>query len=77
MGIANEIGEEQRCAHLFFTGAGLMLRSFFVGFGMIFGTTAIYVSISADLVRVRPPLPAVEYPVERCIWRSAGLFYLE
>jgi hypothetical protein len=43
---------------------------------MIFGTTSLYVRIHADSVRVRPPLPAVEYPVRRCIWRFAGLFLL-
>ena len=42
-----------------------------------FGTIPLYVRIHADSVRVRPPLPAVHNPVERCIWRFAGLFYLE
>lgn len=52
-------------------------EALFCWFGMIFGIILIYVRIHAYLVRVRPPLPAVEYPVERCIWRFAGLFYLE
>ena len=42
-----------------------------------FDTIPLYVSIHAALMRVRPPLPAVHNPVERCIWRFAGLFYLE
>ena len=62
--------------HMFFTGAGQRLRSFFYWFGMYFGTIPIYVRIHADSVRVRPPLPAVKYPVERSIWRFAGLFLL-
>ena len=41
---------------------------------MIFGTIRIYVRIHADSVRVRPPLPAVEYPVERLYLAFCGAF---
>ena len=52
--------------HMFFTGAGQRLRSFFYWFGMYFGTIPIYVRIHADSVRVRPPLPAVEELLHLC-----------
>ena len=62
-------------ANVFHRG-GAEAPLFFCWIGMIFGIILIYVRIHAYLVRVRPPLPAVEYPVRRSIWRFAGLFLL-
>ena len=49
---------------------------FFNHFGTELGTTSHYLALHHHLVRVRPPLPALKYPVERCIWRFAGRFLL-
>ena len=49
---------------------------FFNHFGTELGTTSHYLALHHHLVRVRPPLPALKNPVERCIWRFAGRFLL-
>ena len=41
---------------------------------MIFGTTSLYVRIHADSVRVRPPLPAVQYPRRTLYLAFCGAF---
>ena len=49
---------------------------FFNHFDTELGTTSHYLALHHHLVRVRPPLPALRNPVERCIWRFAGRFLL-
>ena len=49
---------------------------FFNHFETKLGTTPHYLALHHHSVRVRPPLPALRNPVERCIWRFAGRFLL-
>ena len=77
-----------RLAHVFhIIRAGLRLRSFFCAiiivnevplplFDTEFDTTSHHFALLSHLVRVRPPLPALKYPVNACIWRFAGRFLL-
>ena len=60
--------------------AALVLAALFAVLYFFFGTelgiTSHYLALHHHLVRVRPPLPALKYPVNACIWRFAGRFLL-
>ena len=49
---------------------------FFNHFGMELGTTPHYLALHHHLVRVRPPLPALKYPVERLYLAFCGAFFI-